>query len=117
MGMYINIGNDGFAAIRKGLYVDKSGLIAYINKTLGTRDKLVCASRPRRFGKSYTTQMLSAYYDKRYDSHKLFCDLKIAGDSSYKKHLTEPLSTKDGSGSVKCFFWGAKRNMYLLNIC
>lgn len=23
MGRYINIGNDGFAAIRKGLYVDK----------------------------------------------------------------------------------------------
>lgn len=89
MGMYINIGNDGFAAIRKGLYVDKSGLIAYINKTLGTKDKLVCASRSRRFGKSYTTQMLSAYYDKSCDSHKLFYDLKIAGDESYKKHLNK----------------------------
>lgn len=89
MGMYINIGNDGFAAIRKGIYVDKSGLIAYINKTFGTKDKLVCTSRPRRFGKSYTTQMLSAYYDKSCDSDKLFCDLKIAGDGSYKKHLNK----------------------------
>ena len=53
MGKYLNLGNDGFAAIRKGLYVDKSGLISFMNKTLGTKDKLTCVSRPRRFGKSY----------------------------------------------------------------
>lgn len=40
MGMYLNIGNEGFESIRKGLYVDKSGLISFINGTLGTKDKL-----------------------------------------------------------------------------
>lgn len=82
MGMYVNIGNAGFRSVRKGLYVDKSGLIAYINKTLGTKDKLTCVSRPRRFGKSFATQMLCAYYDKSCDSRELFCDLEIAGDST-----------------------------------
>lgn len=58
MGMYLNIGNAGFRSVRKGLYVDKSGLISFMNDTLGTKDKLTCVSRPRRFGKSFATQML-----------------------------------------------------------
>ena len=28
MGTYIDMGNDGFASARNGLYVDKSGLIS-----------------------------------------------------------------------------------------
>jgi hypothetical protein len=43
MGNYLNIGNDGFEMIRKGKYVDKTGLIEFINSTLGTKRKLICA--------------------------------------------------------------------------
>lgn len=89
MGMYLNIGNAGFQSIRRGLYVDKSGLISFINSTLGTKDKLTCVSRPRRFGKSFATQMLCAYYDKSCDSKDLFCDLKIAKDAEYKEFLNK----------------------------
>lgn len=89
MGMYLNIGNAGFQSIRKGLYVDKSEIISFINSTLGTKDKLTCVSRPRRFGKSFTTQMLCAYYDKSCDSHSLFSDLKIAKDPKYKEFLNK----------------------------
>lgn len=87
MGMYLNTGNAGFQSVRKGQYIDKSGLIALINRTLGTKDKLTCVSRPRRFGKSYATQMLCAYYDKSCDSRNLFDDLEIANDSGFYKHL------------------------------
>lgn len=87
MGMYLNIGNEGFRAIRKGLYVDKTGLISFINHTLGTKDKLTCVSRPRRFGKSFATQMLCAYYDRSCDSRELFCDLEIAQDPEFERHF------------------------------
>ena len=87
MGRYLNLGNAGFQSIRRDLYVDKSGLISYINQTLGTPNKLTCVSRPRRFGKSFTAKMLCAYYDKSCDSKELFADLKIAADSSYQKYL------------------------------
>ncbi len=80
MGMYLNIGNAGFQSVRKGLYVDKTGLISWINQTLGTKNKLTCVSRPRRFGKSFATQMLCAYYDKSCDSSILFSDLEISSD-------------------------------------
>ena len=87
MGKYINLGNAGFQSIRKGLYVDKSGLISFVNDTLGTKSKLTCVSRPRRFGKSFAIQMLCAYYDKSCDSKFLFEDLKIAKESSFEKYL------------------------------
>lgn len=87
MGRYLNLGNEGFRSIRKGLYVDKSKLIEYVNRTLGTKDKLICFSRPRRFGKSYATQMLCAYYDKSCDSEALFEDLEIKKRKDFSLHL------------------------------
>ena len=87
MGNYVNTGNEGFAAAVRENYVDKTELISFINGTLGTKRKLTCVSRPRRFGKSYAAQMLCAYYDKSCDSSELFADLKIARSSSYKEHL------------------------------
>ena len=89
MGRYLNLGNAGFQSIRKGLYVDKTGLIEYVNSTLGTKEKLTCVSRPRRFGKSFATQMLCAYYDKNCDSTSLFQDLKIAESKDFKTYLNQ----------------------------
>ena len=76
MGNYLNPGNIGFEEIRNSQYVDKSGLIALINDTIGTKQKLTCISRPRRFGKSFAAQMLCAYYDKRCDASALLEDLE-----------------------------------------
>ena len=87
MGTYLNPGNGGFFDIRQRNYVDKTGLIAQINKVIGTSDKLTCISRPRRFGKSFAAQMLCAYYDKTCDSSALFDDLAIAKSADYKAHL------------------------------
>lgn len=89
MGNYLNPGNNGFQAIRKSPYVDKTGLISLINRTIGTAQKLTCISRPRRFGKSFAAQMLCAYYDKTCDSSALFDDLVIADDSHYLEHLNK----------------------------
>ncbi|MGN0482622.1 MAG: AAA family ATPase [Lachnospiraceae bacterium] len=89
MGNYLNIGNAGFATMRKGMYVDKTGMIAFINRTLGTTDKLTCVSRPRRFGKSFAAKMLCAYYDKSCDSKNLFEGLEISKDPSFEAHLNK----------------------------
>lgn len=89
MGTYLNVGNAGFSSVRKGLYVDKTGMISFINQTLGTKDKLTCVSRPRRFGKSFAAQMLCAYYDKSCDSRKLFEGLEISKDDSFETYLNQ----------------------------
>jgi hypothetical protein len=89
MGDFLNKGNEGFRTIRRGTYVDKSGMISFINQKLDTKDKLICVSRPRRFGKSFAAKMLSAYYDKSCDSRSLFEDLEIASDPSFEEHLNK----------------------------
>ena len=89
MGKYLNLGNAGFQAIKKGRYIDKTGLLSFINNTLGTMDKLTCVSRPRRFGKSFAAKMLCAYYDKSCNSRELFKDLEIAKDPSFETHLNK----------------------------
>lgn len=95
MGVYLNPGNEGFSAICKGTYIDKTGMLGVMNKTIGTTRKLTFISRPRRFGKSYAAKMLCAYYDKTCDSHALFDDLKIATDERYSATYLEHLNQYD----------------------
>jgi hypothetical protein len=87
MGVYLNPGNCEFAEIVSGKYIDKTGMIELINGRIGTPDKLVCVSRPRRFGKSYAAKMICAYYDYTCDSHRLFSGLNISNRESFEKHI------------------------------
>jgi len=90
MGLYLNPSNRGFKeSLRSKIYVDKSGIIAYTNEVLNTRQKYVCISRPRRFGKTMTADMLTAYYSRGCDSLDMFENLKIASEISFKEHLNK----------------------------
>jgi hypothetical protein len=90
MGIYVNPNNVNFQeALDSSIYVDKSMLIAEINKLVKTKKKYVCVSRARRFGKSMAEDMLCAYFSKGCDSRELFANLKIAKDSSFEKYLNK----------------------------
>lgn len=51
MGSYLNLGNSGFKEKLNTDYIDKTGLIGLINRTLETNSKRTCVSKPRRFRK------------------------------------------------------------------
>jgi hypothetical protein len=88
MGIYVNPGKEGFErAVNSPIYVDKTGLLEYTNKVLGTEQGFMCVSRPRRFGKSMAANMMMAYYSKGTDSGEMFSNLSISKTSDYKKHL------------------------------
>lgn len=90
MGQYLNPGNYGFTrAVNSEVYVDKTGLLEYTNRVIGTEQCCLCVSRPRRFGKSIAAGMLAAYYDRSCDSSDLFCNLDISKAADYKKHLNQ----------------------------
>ena len=90
MGSYLNPGGGMFkACLRSKIYVDKSGLIAKTNEVLGTEQRFVCVSRPRRFGKSMAANMLVAYYSRGCESNELFDKLKIAKKPDYYEHLNK----------------------------
>lgn len=88
MGMFVNPGNAAFqAALNARIYVDKSGLLEYTNSVLASTDAFLCCSRPRRFGKSVTANMLTAYYSKGCNSQAMFSALSIAKTPDYERHL------------------------------
>ena len=90
MGSYLNPGNGRFReALNSSVYVDKTGLIAYTNSILQTSQKCICISRPRRFGKSITASMLTAYYSCGCDSAQIFFGLKIAETENFREHLNQ----------------------------
>ncbi len=90
MGLYLNPTNDAFRiAVNDDIYKDKSELIVFTNQKLNKNKRFLCVSRPRRFGKSMTAEMLAAYYSRGCDSKELFADLKIAKAETYLKHLNQ----------------------------
>lgn len=90
MGRFVNPDNSAFqVAVNSEIYVDKTGLLEYTNKVLGTTDAYICNSRPRRFGKSYTANMLTAYYSKGCKSKEIFSELAISKNPYFEKHLNK----------------------------
>lgn len=90
MGIYLNPGNKSFCeSIRSMIYVDKTGMIAYTNELINTKEKYICVSRPRRFGKSMALEMLAAYYSCGCDSEKIFKGYKIEDNETFKEHLNK----------------------------
>ncbi len=88
MGRYVNPGNNMFRkSVCSDIYVDKTIMLRELNSVIGTRDCFVCVSRPRRFGKSVTADMVAAYYSCGCDSRELFSGLKISCDGSFDRHL------------------------------
>lgn len=90
MGRFVNPDNSAFqVALNSEIYVDKTGLLGYTNGVLNTKQALICNSRPRRFGKSVTADMLTAYYSKGCNSERMFSDLAISRNSVFKEHLNK----------------------------
>lgn len=73
MGRFVNPGNSAFQiALNSEIYIDKTGLLTYTNRVMNTLQGYICNSRPRRFGKSITANMLTAYYSRGCDSRAMF---------------------------------------------
>ena len=91
MGRYLNPSNSLFESTVKysKFYVDKTMLLEYTNQCLFGENKEICISRPRRFGKSITENMLVAYYSKGCNSRELFSKFKIAQMSDFERHLNK----------------------------
>ena len=90
MGLFVNPDQSAFqSALNAQIYVDKSGLIEYTNSVLESTDAFICNSRPRRFGKSITADMLTAYYSRGCDSRDMFSSLKISQIPDWEKHLNK----------------------------
>ncbi|MEE0890497.1 MAG: AAA family ATPase [Succinivibrio sp.] len=82
MSEYLNRENNAFSEARNSHFVDKSACLSVLNRFMNSKEKFICVSRLRRFGKSMMTSLMNAYYSKGCNSKALFDDLKIAKDQS-----------------------------------
>lgn len=90
MGLYLNPNAEAFFDDKNtSIYVDKSLLIAELNKVVSTKEDFVCMSRPRRFGKSMAGNMISAYYSKGCDTRDVFSQMKIGLTDGFDKYLNK----------------------------
>ena len=88
MGIYLNPGNKNFRRITNAdIYVDKTMMISSLNRYSDKGNTNVCVSRPRRFGKTFAGNMLTAYYSKGCDSSDLFSPFRIASEPDFKEKL------------------------------
>lgn len=92
MGMYLN-SVEPFMNYRQmagsSYYVDKSAMIGELIESIGTPDKYICVTRPRRFGKTAIANMLACFFSKGAKSGEIFQSLQIAKVSGYEKHLNQ----------------------------
>lgn len=90
MGVYFNPSNGSYTQARNSqIFVDKTGLIEYLNKRIATEEKCIALSHARRFGKSHAAGMIDAYYSLGCDSTRLFEDTEIAKSSDFKKYMNK----------------------------
>ena len=90
MGRFVNPDNSAFQdVLNSKVYVDKTGLLDYINSVIDTTDKFICNSRPRRFGKTITADMITAYYSRGCDSAQMFTGLEIGRRSDFRQYLNQ----------------------------
>lgn len=76
---------------RDTYFVDKTALIEELFPFLEVEKRLICITRPRRFGKSVMASMIGAFFGKAANAGALFHTLKIASSEGYSEHLLEPV--------------------------
>ncbi|MCQ2208194.1 MAG: AAA family ATPase, partial [Paludibacteraceae bacterium] len=90
MGLYLNPNAEALKqSLRNEIYVDKSLILAELNKIAETDHDFVCMSRPRRFGKSMAGNMISAYYSKGCDTRDIFAKMILGQVPGFDKNLNK----------------------------
>ncbi len=96
VGTYLNPGKLSFEmGVNSEIYVDKTEMMRYLNSLVNTKQRYVSVSRPRRFGKTMTADMLCAYYDRAANARGSFEEMQLA--------FTEPTQTAKGELPWDCY--------------
>lgn len=87
MGFYLNSNNPVDSYIREynsPYFVDKSILLGDLTDRISTSVNYICITRPRRFGKSVTANMISAYFSRNTRAKENFDHLRISERPDYR---------------------------------
>ncbi|MDE7418069.1 MAG: ATP-binding protein [Lachnospiraceae bacterium] len=89
VGRFLNKGNQKFAEFSRTKYfIDKTEILNVLLEK-DADEKFICCSRPRRFGKSVTADMITAYFSRGADSRSLFEPLKCTKNELFLKSMNQ----------------------------
>lgn len=92
MGYYLN-NEDAYhkyqEVVNGTYFIDKSLILTEIIPLIGTSQKYICITRPRRFGKTTMANMIGAFFSKACNSSDIFDSLAISDYSDYQVHLNQ----------------------------
>ena len=87
-----------------------------LNKRVCRDKKFIASTRPRRFGKTVMTNLISSYYAKGLPSKEIFDTLKISGNEHYEKHLiSKPNHTRVSWYGGRADLFGIYRRFGCIN--
>ena len=73
----------------KNFFVDKSKILEELFPLVQTGNNHICITRPRRFGKTVTANMISAFFSDACDARDIFDPLLISQTVDYDKFLNQ----------------------------
>ena len=91
MGMFLNssIPYEGYKEVlRDKFFVDKTMLISELIPSMGRKNRFICITRPRRFGKTVMANMIGAFFEKT-EEKSLFDGLAISKEQEYGTCLNQ----------------------------
>lgn len=104
MGMYIDSKTAYLLyqnETKKPYFVDKSMLLKELFPLIEEGGEYICITRPRWFGKTVMANMISAFFNRSYDSADIFENLQIAEDKNYALKFKGRLGERTGySGRI-----------------
>ena len=90
MGIYLNPNSANFEeTLKRPIFVDKTMILKTLNRFIDQQNKYICVSRPRRFGKTIATDIISSYYSKGCNSREIFSKLKFGQDEDFESKLNK----------------------------
>lgn len=92
MGIYLN-SESAYTLYKsetqKPYFVDKSRMIEELFPLIEEGANHICITRPRRFGKTVTANMISAFFSKAREASDIFERLKISTSQNYSKYRNQ----------------------------
>ncbi|MBQ3683205.1 MAG: AAA family ATPase [Succinimonas sp.] len=94
MGNILNPGRENsFTRLVKSrkteIFIDKTDFLEVMSSKINDEKRFFAVTRPRRFGKTVTAHMLSAYFSKGYAGQNIFDGLEITHKDSFPEHLNK----------------------------
>lgn len=75
--------------VKSTYFVDKTDFIGKVAERIGTSNKYLCITRPRRFGKTVMANMLGAFFSKAGESRRIFASLSINKNKQAMQQLNQ----------------------------